>query len=270
MRRPRPVSAGTLRPAGGFTLVELLVVIGIVAVLIGILLPSLSRAREQAKRTACLSNLRQLHLAMHMYANENKDYVPVGYWRDQKQVSYLFHYNDSNKEYYTLLGLLYLHGTVKDPKGFYCPSETHDWLNYNTANNIWVPIEVASNNRYNTRLGYACRPAVSFPDATSTAPAAIAYPSPPNKMPRLSRFGDKAILADMVAAAGFVDRRHKQGANVLYGNGSARWVPRTAFPGSWATVPDSPQFFFNAQYNDEMLNETTDPPKGVWAAFDGQ
>ena len=60
----------------GFTLVELLVVIGIIALLIAILLPALSRAREQAKMTQCLSNLRQLGIGLQIYRHHNKDFYP--------------------------------------------------------------------------------------------------------------------------------------------------------------------------------------------------
>ncbi len=59
----------------GFTLIELLVVIAIIAILLAILMPTLHRAREQGKRAACLSNVKQLGVAWVLYADENDDKI---------------------------------------------------------------------------------------------------------------------------------------------------------------------------------------------------
>src|SRR5688572_18629259 len=72
-RRPNPSCP---RQARAFTLVELLVVIGIIALLISILMPALQRARSQAQTVACLSKIRTLTQMSIMYANENKGSLP--------------------------------------------------------------------------------------------------------------------------------------------------------------------------------------------------
>jgi type II secretory pathway pseudopilin PulG len=69
------------RRTPAFSLVELLVGIGLIAILIGLLLPALSKAREQAKQVQCMSNLRQIGAELTIYANNSKGWLfPVGPW----------------------------------------------------------------------------------------------------------------------------------------------------------------------------------------------
>jgi len=66
----------------GFTLIELLVVVAIIAVLVAILLPALSSARNSARQISCMGNLRQLGMALQIYVDENKGYLPYSPWAD--------------------------------------------------------------------------------------------------------------------------------------------------------------------------------------------
>ena len=62
----------------GFTLIEMLVVLAVISLLMGILLPALSQVRQQARRTACAGNLRQIGMAIHLYAESYDDTIPFG------------------------------------------------------------------------------------------------------------------------------------------------------------------------------------------------
>src|SRR5438128_7074201 len=77
------LSAVSKREREAFTLVELLVVIGIIALLISILLPALNKARSAARTTVCLSNLRQMGTAWCMYLSDSKGRLPDSIWHQQ-------------------------------------------------------------------------------------------------------------------------------------------------------------------------------------------
>lgn len=106
-----------------FTLVELLVVIGIIALLLSILLPSLNKARESANRTACLSNIKQLGTAIVMYINDNKGLLPYAPKTTFNAMD-AFYWRQADINDIGLYGLgPYLHMSKDNIRMMRCPSD---------------------------------------------------------------------------------------------------------------------------------------------------
>jgi prepilin-type N-terminal cleavage/methylation domain-containing protein/prepilin-type processing-associated H-X9-DG protein len=270
------------RRTRAFTLVELLVVIGIIAVLVSILLPAINKAREAANRTKCAANLRSIGQMLATYAVANKDQVPLGmvvglggghalnaisYWlarnaaTEYDQDVFL---TTGKKMRYTGLGLLIKSRVMTEGSGevFFCPSNTDVFYQFNNPTNKWPPSEQGQ-----CRITYCSRPSINtdpqngshLPDqivawtttsswypqrpdfASNTAQAGVPADNmkPPaanqTTMFKLAKLKSRAIVSDLnvfdnsgsqPASYDRILTVHKKGLNVLYADGSAKWVDR--------------------------------------------
>jgi prepilin-type N-terminal cleavage/methylation domain-containing protein len=223
-----------------FTLVELLVVIGIIALLVAMLLPALNRAREASNRTKCLANLRTISQMLHLYAVENKDAAPIGYsvgsgtpGSAAKQENYFLSRESATPDpnavntRYVALGILYGAGYIKLGEGqaFYCPSFTDTNHQYDVPTNPWPPSQTPTSLK-GTRTTYSIRP---LTDVIWTAEGPY-YPQKRDgtkaDFPRLSRLKNEAIVSDISSSATRLPIAHVKGINVLYANGGAKWVDK--------------------------------------------
>jgi prepilin-type N-terminal cleavage/methylation domain-containing protein len=227
----------------GFTLVELMVVIGIIAVLIALLFPVLSRVREAGNRTLCLSNLRQLNHLLVMYGQASKDRVPIGYvdnpflgrvFGPGMQNDYIIRIDAAVTDPFavspnvpgfdapgwTLHGRLFALWPKTPDRIFFCPSNRSPLhqLNHDKTGKM-----TSANS------AYGARPIVRWPSGDV-----------PSDLPRLGQLRSVAILADVISQPDRLAATHRDGVNVLYANGGAKWVPASAMRAWLNQIPASP------------------------------
>ncbi|HAU36837.1 MAG TPA: hypothetical protein DCX07_03880 [Phycisphaerales bacterium] len=181
----------------GFTLIELLVVIAIVSLLVSILLPSLSKARDIAKRVVCLTNVRQIGISIHLYSQDNDGWGMGAYRGDAHQVQY-----GGGEPVY--LGTLMIAGNIPMPPDvLYCPNSqfapawrTPRWSKTATEEQSW------------TNKNGACCSYTTNPNIASWTPGSPdGYATTRNKLEKLSP--SLAIVSDW---HGYVS------TNATYGN----------------------------------------------------
>ena len=156
----------------GFTLIELLVVISIIAVLMAILMPTLGRAREAAKRAVCSNQVKQIGTAILAYSTDYDNRMPTYNTKSNNPYAMIHTYalyrsdvtDSSGKPLGMKLALLYEGKYISDPKVFYCPSNMLDLFKYESycTPHPWGSLPQSFNEQNGSnqwiRMGYTYLP----------------------------------------------------------------------------------------------------------------
>jgi len=171
----------------GFTLIELLVVIAIIALLMGILMPALSRVKEAARRAVCTSQVRQIGTGMTAYTSDNDNRMPIYNSNVNETNPYMLihsyalyrsggeYVDTSGKPIPMKLAVLYDGKYIADPEVFYCPSNVNPLYKFEYYNDPkpWGTLpqnsnSIGGNNQW-VRMGYTYLPIdPSMPKSSST------------------------------------------------------------------------------------------------------
>ncbi|QOV92308.1 type II secretion system protein [Humisphaera borealis] len=196
------------RSRKGFSLVELLVVMGIIAALIGILLPALGRARESARQTTCLANLRSLGQAMFAYANDHRDRLP-----NSNPPMTPRDYDAAN---FVLVSLN--NGYMKSPAAFHCASDRDP---------VQASIVTAD---------------YDLPNSARASYEFYSISWMPETGPKLSQLGGAPLAWDLGGGSAKPDPQQNHGTiggNVVFGDGHGEWQPQANWDSeNWAHPAD--------------------------------
>ena len=180
-----------MRTARGFTLVELLIVVGVIALLIGILIPAVAKAREYSRRVGCLANLHAFATALYTYAENYSDHLPngnpPGVWTDSAGATQVL----------VDFAAIYM----PTPISFHCPTDTDP-----------VPMAI-------TTADY------SVPDSARVSYEFYSVWWAPEFGPTVRQLDGRApLMWDLDSAANTSPiKNHQGGGNVLYADGHADW-----------------------------------------------
>jgi len=200
-----------------FTLVELLVVISIMAMLLAVLLPALRKARDQAKKTICKSDIKQIYIGSMAYSQSNNDALLMGYQYGFKQYNYAIW--DGG---YVVWGPLYKGKYIKDQKSWHCPAY-RDWYE---VTDVWPPealidgrIKRADVFNFSAVSTYGARPDINWIINTRT------NEWQPTKTVKLTGLSSSIpYMSDWCSDEYVMSKGHKIGVNIGYLDGYTRWL----------------------------------------------